>query len=41
MEKYEELEFEVITFDAADIITDSNEGNQEEGNIITPWVPGS
>ncbi len=41
MEKYEELVFEVITFDAADIITDSNEGNQEEGNIITPWVPGS
>ena len=36
MEKYEELELEVIAFDEADIITDS--GNQEEGNIITPWV---
>ena len=34
MEKYEELEFEVIAFDSADIITDSN----EEGNIVTPWV---
>ena len=37
MEKYEELEFEVIAFDAADIITDSND-NQEEGNIVTPWI---
>ena len=35
MEKYEELELEVIAFDAADIITDSN---MEEGNIVTPWV---
>ena len=34
MEKYEELEFEVIAFDAADIITDSS----GEGNIVTPWV---
>lgn len=33
MEKYEELEFEVIAFEEADIITDS-----EEGNIVTPWV---
>ena len=30
MEKYEELEFEVIAFESADIITESG--------INTPWV---
>ena len=34
MEKYEELEMEVIEFDQEDVITTSN----TPGSINTPWI---
>lgn len=33
MEKYEELEIEVIVFESADVITGSSDGNTETGVI--------
>ena len=35
MEKYEELDIEVIAFESADVITQSC--LSDEGNITTPW----
>lgn len=36
MEKYEELDIEVIAFESADVITQSC--TTDEGNITTPWA---
>lgn len=36
MEKYEELDIEVIAFESGDIITQSC--TVDEGNITTPWL---